>query len=436
MDIREYLTRIKADADAALSLLPALPPSPSAVLVKAGESLQAALDRGGAITTEPGAIFAGNFVAKVAGTRLVAGAGSALAGANGGPALHVPPGARDIQAAGLKATTAWDQSVVQIGLSDTGQSRVEDAPRGVVLADIFVPKHRGKRAFEVHGADVSLLRCGCADVYDPAKRDSQGLLIWNAPGPVLVSGGSYEAASENILVGGAPTMIPNLVPNGLTFEDLTLPKRAEWRGNPDIPVKNNFELKAGTNVILRRSKIDGNWVSGQAGSSIVLTPRDGKTIGSVLLEDVELKNVVHMINMMSHDDVAYTPGTQGVVFRRVKGVATKRFLQMGGEFVDVLVEGCEFEGADTTIYGFDSVVWDSPAVKHSGHVSRGVRVLNNKLACRLYGVMLTTDLGGEAYGAHWQSAWPDGQISGNTFFGQTALSLKKNLPSDNLFVAA
>lgn len=436
MDIRDYLTRMKADADAALSLLPALPPDGEAVLVKAGQSLQAALDKGGAITTEPGAIFAGNFVAKVAGTRLLGGAGSALAGANGGPALHVPPGSRDIQAAGFKATTAWDQSVVQIGLSDTGQSRVEDAPRDIVLTATFVPQHRGKRAFEIHGANVSLLQCGCADVYDPAKRDSQGVLIWNAPGPVLVSGGSYEAASENILVGGAPTMIPNLVPNGLTFEDLTLPKRAEWRGNAGIPVKNNFELKAGTNVIFRRSKIDGNWVSGQAGSSIVLTPRDGKTIGAVLVEDVELKNVVHMINMISHDDAAYSPGTQGLTFRRVVGVVERRFLQMGGEFVDVLIEQCQFEGADTTIYAFDSAVWDVPTAKRSGHISKGVRLLNNTLACRKYGVMLTTDIGGEAYGSRWQNAWPDGQISGNTFFGQTATAMKKNLPADNTFVAA
>jgi hypothetical protein len=434
MDIRDYLTRIKSDADAALSSLPPLPTG--AVLVKAGESLQAALDKGGSISTEPGSVFAGNFVARVPGTRLVGGAGSALSGAAGGPALHVPPGARDIQATGFKATTAWDQSVVQIGLSDTGQSLISDAPADVILTAIFVPQHRGKRAFEINGKNVSLMQCGCADVYDPAKRDSQGVLVWNAPGPVLVSGGSYEAASENILVGGAPTMIPNLVPAGLTFEDLILPKRAEWRGNTAIPVKNNFELKSGTGVIFRRSKIDGNWVSGQAGSSIVLTPRDGKTIGNVLVEDVDLQNVTHMINMISHDDSAYSPGTKGLIFRRVTGAASYRFLQMGGEFLDVLVEGCQFEGADTTIYGYESVVWDSPTAKRNGHISKGVRVLNNRLASRKYGVMLTTDLGGEAYGAHWQNAWPDGQISGNTFFGQTATALKKNLPADNTFVAA
>lgn len=431
MDIRDYLTRIKADAEVALSLLP-----PSSVLVSAGQSLQAALDKGGTIMTEAGSVFSGNFVARVAGTRLVAGVGSALAGANGGPALLVPPGARDIQARGFQATTAWDQSVIQIGLSDASQSRVEDAPSGIVLTSMLVPVHRGKRAFEISGSNVSLLRCGCVDVYDPAKRDSQGVLVWNAPGPVLVSGGSYEAASENILVGGAPTMIPNLVPTGLTFEDLTLPKRADWRGNPAIPVKNNFELKAGKDVIFRRSIIIGNWVSGQAGSAIVLTPRDGKTIGNVLVEDVDLKDVVHMINMISHDDGAYSPGTKGLTFRRVTGSATRRFLQMGGEFVDLLVEACQFEGADTTIYGTESVVWDSPTQRRTGYVSQKVRVLGNKLASRSYGLMLTTDIGGEAYGAHWQKAWPDGQIIGNTFFGQSAEMMKKNLPADNSFLSA
>src|SRR6185436_9929874 len=97
MDIRDYLNRIKSDADAALKEL-GPPAPPSETLVKAGDNLQAAHDTGGTIRLEAGAVFAGNFVAKKAGTRLL-GSGAELHG-SAGPALFVPPGARDIQLQG------------------------------------------------------------------------------------------------------------------------------------------------------------------------------------------------------------------------------------------------------------------------------------------------------------------------------------------------
>lgn len=432
MDIREYLTRIRTDADAALALMNASGP----VIVKAGDNLQAALDRGGTIQLEAGATFAGNFVFSKPGTRVL-GPSTNIAGSAGGPAVYVPPGAKDVQIILASATTAWDQRVVMVGDNDPAhQAKIEDVPQAIRLS-IFVPQHRGKTAFWINGRDVTLIDCGCLDVYDPAGRDSQGINILNTPGPVIVRGGTFEAASENILVGGDVTGIADVVPSNLLFENIFLPKRDAWRLAGKPAVKNNFELKAGINVLVRNMRIDGNWVSGQAGSAIVITPRNGKTIGNVTFEDVQLAHVTHAINMIAQDDKAYSPKTVGVTFRRVSADTTHRFLQMGGEFTNVLVEDSEYVGADNTIYSYGSAVWDTPTASvRNGFVSRGVEILRNRLACNKYGLMLTTPTGGQAYGANWAQAWPDGVISGNTFTGATALMMKKNLPTDNVFLAS
>lgn len=411
-----------------------LAPAPASVVtVNAGGNLQAALDAGGVIQLEDGATFEGNFVAKVPGTRLT-GATATLQGNAGGPALFVPPGAKDIQATLGQAGTADDQAVILVGDSVT-QTTLDAVPDGIQLT-IFVPTFRGKRAFEINGKNVTLLNCGCADVFDPAGRDSQGILVFNTPGPVTVSGGSFEAASENILVGGDVTAIPTVVPTGLIFQDVTLVKRTAWMAAGGPAVKNHFELKAGVNVQLLRATLDGNWVSGQAGSSIVLTPRNGKTIGNVLLADVTVKNSVHAINMLAYDDEAYSPQLVGITFQRITAAVLQRFLQMGSEFDGVIVDSCQFQGSDTTVYATPDVAWDSPTASHQGAVSKGVQITNNRLACNSYGLMLTDAAGGEAYGKNWQAAWPDGIITGNTFVGSTAALMAKNLPAGNTFAAA
>lgn len=444
MDLKDILLRIQSDATAALSLLPV---TPTGTVVKAGDNLQAALDGGGVITIEDNAVFGGNYVARVAGTTVV-GPKAKIAGVAGGPALSIPPGSKNISVTIGIITSDDPQRAVAVGDNDSAkQGTLDSVPDGIELTT-FVPTFRGKTAFWINGRNVRLINCGCADVFSAWGSDSQGVAILNTPGPVSVEGGTFEAASENILVGGSGTGIANVVPSGLTFQDLTLIKRASWFTAGKPPVKNSFELKAGLDVTLRRTKIDGNWLGGQPnGSCIVLTPRDGKQVGRVLIEDVTCVNVGAGINMASHDDIAYCPQMTDVTFRRLSVTTDKTrgtgwFALMAGEHQNVVFDSCQFVGQGTTIYAVIGTVWDSPTSKHLGWRSKGVKVLNNRLASNSYGVMLTavapgtTDApAGRGYGANWQWAWPDGVISGNTFAGSTAAMMKKNLPVDNVFTS-
>lgn len=408
------------------------------VLLNTGGNLQAALDAGGIIQLVDGSTFSGNFVVHVPGTRLSAPTNATIVGADGAPAILIPPGTGDIQIANLTCTSAWNQSVVQVGNNDATQTQASQAPTKIILTNIQVPTHRGKRAFYLNCGDTQLINCGCLDVYDPSAQDSQGIGILNATGPILVSGGTYVAASENILVGGDTVSIPGVVPTGLTFEDLTLSKPAAWQTTPPPGgIKNNFELKNGVNVVLKRSTLDGCWVSAQAGFSIQLTPRNGGTIGNVLIQDVVVQNVQHGINMLGQDDTAYSPQMVGVTFQRVTVKAIGRFLQMQGVFQTVVVDSCTYTGTDTTIYGTPDITWTNPTTQGpQSAVSKGVQVINNTLACNGYGIMLTDVAGGEAYGKDWQAAWPDGIITGNAFVGTTATKMSANLPAGNTFAAA
>lgn len=433
---RDQLVALDTQLQAIIASLPADPPA--VVLVQAGGNLQAALDAGGVIQLVDGATYAGNFLVHVPGTRLSAPTNAFIVGADGAPALFVPPGATDIQISNLTCTTAWDQSVVMIGNNDPTQIQAAQAPTKIVLTNIQVPTHRGKRAFYLNCGDTQLLNCGCLDVYDPSAQDSQGICILNAPGPILVSGGTYVAASENILVGGDTVAIPGVVPTGLTFENLTLSKPAAWRTTPPPGgVKNNFELKNGTNVILKQSTLDGCWASAQAGFSVQLTPRNGGTIANVLLQDVVIQNVDHGLNLLGCDDSAYSPQMVGVTLSRVTVTALHRFVQMQGACQTVVIDSCTFTGDDTTIYGTPDITWTTPTTQGPpSAVSKGVQVTNNHLACNSYGIMLTDAAGGEAYGKDWQAAWPDGIITGNAFVGSTAALLQKNLPATNTFSAS
>jgi hypothetical protein len=441
MDTRDYLNRIISDATAALAQLP--PPINNGVLVKAGDNLQAALDLGGVIRLDAGALFSGSFKIWKQGTRLIGGLGSGLMGSSSGPAFLVPPGARDIQASGFMAQTTWDQACVLLGLNDPAQDTPDKAPAGIMLTDIQVPKHRGKRAFEINSAQTALVNCGCADVFDPAGRDSQGIGVANSPGMLTVNGGRYEAGSENILVGGfGGTQAEKIVPSDLTFDGVILARPLSWMSDGGKrKVKTCFELKTGQRVTLKNATVDGCWVDGQTGYGLTVTPRDHGVISDIEITDVQLRNCGAGLNLLAQDDGQYSERVQRIALRRVIAVVKNgafgsgRFVQLGGEVQGFVLEDNQFEGPDSIVTSYAAKTWDSPTSSRMSYVTKGAKLTGNSFKSGAYGLMLTGAAGAGAYGKFWKEAWPDGIISGNTFGGATGLAHKPNVPADNTFTS-
>lgn len=452
MDIYDYLKRIDMNADQTkadtasirelLGSVPTTPPS-TEVVVKAGGNLQSALDAGGNIRMEAGAVFQGCFVMQKAGTRLFGGLGSKLAGNAGGPALFVPPGSRDVRGYDFMATTPWDQSVILLGLNDPVQSKPEDAPANLVFTNVIVPTHRGKRAFEINATNVALMQCSASDIYDGTgqKRDSQAIWVGNSPGEVNVQGGTYSAGSEVILIGGGGgTQAEKIVPRGLTFNGLTLMRPLSWQTDGVArAVKTTFEVKTGRDIKLTNATIDGIWKDAQVGYAITITPRNFGDIQDILVDTVTILHAGNGFNIIGADDEGYSPGVQRLKFTNVnciipdKKYGGGRFIQMGGQILGLEVVGCKFDGLDTIVTSYANKVWDDPSNSHMSYVSKGVKLTGNSFVSRSYGLMLEGAAGGGAYGKFWKEAWPDGVISANTFSGPTGVNHKPNLPVDNVF---
>jgi hypothetical protein len=429
--MRAAIQKIIDDANAAMALIP----PDTGVVLKSGDNLQAALDNGGVIRLEDGSSFQGNFFARKAGTRLL-GPSASLVGNNGAAALTIPPGAKDVEATIGSATSAWDDCVVQVGSGGSGQTTLADVPRGVKLS-VLVPKHRGKRAFYINGADTTLLNCGCRDVWDPAGRDSQGVLILNTPGGIVVDGGTFEAGSENILVGGDATGIRDVVPTDLLFKNVTLFRPESWKTDGvNRKVKNLFELKSGVNVQLLNSTLDGVWTQAQVGWAIMITPRNGKQVANVLLQDVAVKNAGGAVNMLGYDDEAPSPQLVGVTLRRLTANVsstrgTGRFAQWQAGPKNVLIDACNFDGDQQIVYASqDGTTWVN-GVKGTTSITEGVQITNNAFACKSYGIMVN----GFAYGKNWAAGFPGGIIENNRLVGPTALLHKGNLPASNVLSA-
>lgn len=424
--VRHALERIRDEAAAALALLPV-----SRRIVRAGENLQAALDQGGAIELEP-ATWEGTFLAHVPGTQLFGGS-AALHGVSG-PAIKVPPGAHDIAITLGSATTAWPDCPVLVGDNNDAQTTLDAVPRRITL-QMAVPTHRGKRGFYINGAEVTLGRCVVADTYDPGGQDSQAILIANTPGPVSVLGGTFEAGSEIILVGGTGLAIPGIVPADLLFDGVTLARPMTWQTD-GIPrkVKNCLELKAGQRVTVRNATLDGCWKQGQEGFALVMTPRNGHPIRDVLVEDVTIRNCSSVLQLMGFNDSSSQPQseqTTNVTLRRVRSQVTKalggagRLVQWSLAPFNLHLEECEHQGdGSSTVYTYGGTAPDIGALTQTF----GFRMTRCKTTFGSYGL----NTNGNPYGRQWQTALPDGVISGNTLVGAAA-ETQKNLP-DNAFL--
>jgi hypothetical protein len=450
--LRDILTRIQtnaagvqADVTAALALVP-LPYT----LVKAGENLQAALDKGGEIRLEAGAVFEGGYVLSVPGTRLLGNAASVHCTNKLVPALGFAPGAHDIYVELMEATTQWDQACVQVGHSDWAD--INMLPRNIVLSGIKVPTHRGKRAFELNCGNTTLLSCSAFDVYDYAAstRDSQGILILNAIGDIHVSGGHFQSGSENILIGGDRTGVVGITPTNILVEDVILEKPLAWMTDGvNRAVKNLFEVKSGVNITLRRAQLDGNWVAAQAGHAIVLTPRNNKKVANILVEDVTVRNAGNAFNFLPANDTTPSATMENVTIRRVDAVTQSgkfgdgRFMLMPfGIRNGVVVENCKWDGPNSVVYAYKGKTWPGGDTAVSDQVwpanlvsipettTLGFRFVNNDMSLRSYGI--TTPAG--AYSINWKLAFPDGVIEGNTFRNMPNHESQKNLPANNTFI--
>jgi len=290
-----------------LAVDPSPEPDDETIVNNAGD-LQATLTAGGKVALAPELDCDGSYQFSTPETFLRGQGGNKITG-SGNPALRVDVGIDDIGIESLEGAADYD-SVIRIGKNDTNQTTVEQAPQNVKIMLVGITTHRGKRGIEVNAGHVDIIDCDIRDVYATSKQDSQAIWIGNAPGPVLIDGGYYEAASECLLVGGDAMKIPNCRPTGITICNATFTKKLEWQGNPDIPVKNILELKDGHDVLIENCDLYHCWKSAQDGYAFMFTPTRGGSLRNVVVRNCRVSEVGGIVNITGIDEAGGTPRTQ------------------------------------------------------------------------------------------------------------------------------
>lgn len=400
------------------------PPPPVFRVVGPSEDLQAALNT----ATLPIHLVAGEIypgVTLATGTRLV-GNGARLVGV-ARRAIYVAPGSSDIRVSGVVCTSNQD-SVVQLGDNSAAtQGTVARVPSGIVLENVSVPTHRGKRAFEVHATNVELINCEALDCFYPgtwepkAGVDSQGLWIFNTPGNVTVRGGRYQGGSECMMTAGDDIKLSDCPTiSNLLFEDVLFDRPAAWRGDISVyrQVKNIFELKNACDVIVRRCTLRECWKEAQDGYALMLTPTRGGRVVNVLFEDCLIEHVGGFMNVTGIDSSGLcSVRTTGI--RWVRGSVSTNRAVYGGAGRTVLLTS----GAGTVDFEDTNIAHDGTSLVYaSGSMTERIRLRGSTFNAGQYGV----NVAGGANLANWAAGCVDVDVTGNTISG-SATALRTNL---------
>lgn len=401
------------------------PPEPPTdeTLVHAGDDLQTALDGGGALVLEQGAAFTrdGTYRVHVPGTSL-RGEGLNLVETTHDHAFDVPIDVDDLAFADFAFAGAANEAF-QLGVNGTSQNTVEHAPRGIVFARLRSVGHRGKRAFDVNAADVRFTDCEVVDCYSPDAVDSQAICVLNAPGPVLIEGGHYEAASENVMVGGDSMKIADCRPTGITIRDATFTKPLAWKTAGTPKVKNLVELKDGHDVLIQRCTLTNSWKSAQDGYGFMFTPKNGGSLRNVRVEDCEMSDVGGIVCITGHDFTAADPASMPRTQIEMHGghyTASKATMGGSGRFTTI-TEGPErliFHGLHVRIDGSTFIEYGDKDPCDVLHVtncdwnygSYGIRIGGLNHGDNGFGIIRELRIEGcTIHGAHssFRSRWPN-----------------------------
>jgi hypothetical protein len=235
-----------------------------------------------------------------------------LQAAPGGlPALRTEPGVHDWYILGLELlpNPGGYGEIVSFGDGSANQHSFEQLPYNLTLDRCYVhgdPVTGQKRGLGLNCGRAAVRCCHFSGIFTPGQ-DSQAICGWNGSGDWLIEDNYLEAASENVLVGGATIHVPDLLPTTIVIRKNTLTKNPEWRGKGYV-VKNLLELKTGVNVVVDQNDLSECWPDGQDGKALQITVRNEEganpwaAIRNVMVTRNRVWNVGGVVNVLGRDD--------------------------------------------------------------------------------------------------------------------------------------
>ncbi|HZT76289.1 MAG TPA: carbohydrate-binding protein [Vicinamibacterales bacterium] len=436
--------------------------------VNAGGDLQAALNAakpGDTIVLQAGATFTGNYkLPAKGGTSYITIRSSTPDSALPADGTRITPAAapllakiksnqngsalRTIGAAGYwrllflefaPAVSNASADLVELGAADATQSTLASVPQHLIVDRCYFhgePTWSQRRGLALNSGDTQVINSYFSEIHG-VNEDTQAIAGWNGPGPYLIENNYIEAAGENIMFGGSDPNIPNLVPDTITLRGNDITKQVAWR-TATWTVKNLVEFKNAENVLVEGNTIENNWLAGQQGYSILMTPRNQSggapwtVVKNVTVQNNVIRHVAAVFDIAGYDDLQTSEQTSGIVIRNnlaydvntswgsSKSPAPARFAEIGGGPKDITIDHntIDSNGSSTIfIYGGYSL---------TGVQIASFTVTNNLLRDNAYAIF--GDKYGEGTAGLTQYA-PGADVRGNAFGGGQA----KLYPTGNDF---
>jgi hypothetical protein len=441
------------------------PAEPRTITVNAGGDLQAAINQanlGDTILLENGAVFEGNlFLSSKPGegwieirpvnTDFLPGPNERITKAhfaqmpklltnNTDPALGTFGAAHHYRITGIEFGVVpgrWNWNIVNIGTAQ--EKNLVEFPHHIEFDRVYVhgdPEHGSIRGFALNGGNLVVKNSHISDFKRP-NLDTQAIASWNTPGHIQIINNYLEGAAENIILGGAPPSILNMVPSDIEIRRNHFFKPLSWRAqDPSFAgtawsVKNLFEIKMGRRITLDSNILEHAWQHHQLGFAIVLTVRtENAQVPQAVVEDIQITNNIIRktgcgVNFLGVDD-----WDKGAGLGKTRRVTLRNNLihDVGGEW------GC---GARMfqILHNTEEITIDHNTIIQTGGsllMAEGAphqqfKMTNNILSYASYGAVGTGIPNGDRVLAHY---FPNAQIVKNVIVG-TQPNLR---PADNIYV--
>jgi hypothetical protein len=351
-------------AVAAAAALPASPktfdttyaaPTGATLTVDAGGDLQEALDKaqpGQTIVLQAGATFTGPFTLpnKTSGSGWIYVISSKLAslpppGQRVGPsdaanmpkitapaysnAVKTVANSHNFRFAGIEfAPVAGAAEVYQLITIGNGDTSPATLPQNIVFDRCYVhgsPPQNVRRGIEMDGAYVAVVDSYLTGFQEPMT-DSQALAAWNTSGPLQIVDDYIEAASENVLFGGADSHQAALVPSDIEIRGNYIFKPLSLISS-NYSVKNLLELKSAQRVLVTGNTLQNNPAGGQSGYAVLVTPRNQNgtapwsVTADIAITGNTLINVGSGFDLLGQDNVHQSqPATRVLINNNVVGI--------------------------------------------------------------------------------------------------------------------
>jgi hypothetical protein len=417
-----------------LILLAAAPASGATRQVRRGDNLQAALSAaqpGDEIVVEAGARFVGTFrlPAKPFGPIITIRSSAALPDRRLRPADAtllpvIASGTADPALVGT-GVAQWKLDGLQFEPNAGGQGNIielQDATNITLDRLLIVAGPEGqRRAVMGNGRHITLTRSHIAGVWAQTLQDSQAFCAWDGGGPYTITNNYLEAASENVMFGGANSARPDNVPADILVEGNHFSKPVEWKGQRKA-VKNLFELKSAKRVTVRNNLFERNWTDAQNGYAILFTVRndDGGSpwavVEDVLFERNIVRDVENGFNILGYDSDKPSGRTTRITIRNNLVVTAGTFLQAGGEVGTLVLDHNTVDQGHTFAMLYTGGVRPTGAekIRPAQFAVEDLTITNNLANHNEYGLIgESVGIGGPALTAHTRNfRWTHNVLAG------------------------